>query len=363
MKYSYRWKLKEAKFLKNKGKVFSCFACGGGSTMGYKLAGFDVIGFNEIDPRMASLYIQNHKPKYQFIEAIQDFVKWGEFPEELYHLDILDGSPPCSSFSMSGNREKDWGKLKKFKEGQTKQVLDTLFFDFIELAKELQPKVVIAENVRGILFGNAKKYSRAILNAFDNAGYHVNYYVLDSSKMGVPQKRERVFFIALRKDLTNTLPKQSHLLFSDFPRLNLKFEESSIPFSEIKTQKNDFKWTDHDQYIWSKRRFGDKKYSDVLQRIENRNSNFNSSFVYADKPVSTIQASEGSKKVLFDEPRKMNTTELKLAQSFPLDYNFSTDKSSKIQYVLGMSVPPIMVANIADRIYHDWKPIFNNKII
>ena len=50
-KYNYRWTLKDAKFTKDKGSVFSCFACGGGSTMGYKLAGYDVIGCNEIDKR------------------------------------------------------------------------------------------------------------------------------------------------------------------------------------------------------------------------------------------------------------------------------------------------------------------------
>lgn len=134
MEFNYRWKLTDAVFPKNKGKVFSCFACGGGSTMGYKLAGFDVIGINEIDPRMAELYRKNHNPKYAFIEGIQTFKNRSDLPKELYELDILDGSPPCSSFSMSGNREKI-GKEKKFKEGQAEQVLDTLFFDFIELTK------------------------------------------------------------------------------------------------------------------------------------------------------------------------------------------------------------------------------------
>ena len=70
-KFNYRWTLADAVFTKDKGKVFSCFACGGGSTMGYKLAGFDVLGCNEIDPRMAECYVANHKPKYAFIEPIQ----------------------------------------------------------------------------------------------------------------------------------------------------------------------------------------------------------------------------------------------------------------------------------------------------
>ena len=96
------------------------------------------------------------------MEDIRDLVKRNNLPEELYHLDILDGSPPCSTFSMSGLREDAWGKEKKFKEGQKTQVLDTLFFDFIALAKRLKPKVVIAENVKGLLLGNAIDYVRRI---------------------------------------------------------------------------------------------------------------------------------------------------------------------------------------------------------
>lgn len=121
--------------------------------MGYKLAGFDVIGCNEIDPKMMKCYIENHNPQYTFLEDIRDLVRRNNLPEELYNLDILDGSPPCSTFSMSGLREDAWGKEKKFKEGQKTQVLDTLFFDFIALAKRLKPKVVIAENVKGLLLG------------------------------------------------------------------------------------------------------------------------------------------------------------------------------------------------------------------
>jgi DNA (cytosine-5)-methyltransferase 1 len=155
--FPYKWTLKDAVFTKDKGKVFSCFACGGGS-FGYKLAGFDVLGCNEIDPKMIEAYKVNHNPKYAYLEPIQTFKLRKDFPKELYELDILDGSPPCSSFSMAGNREKDWGKDKVFREGQAMQVLDTLFFDFIDLAKELQPKVVIAENVKGLLLGNAKEY-------------------------------------------------------------------------------------------------------------------------------------------------------------------------------------------------------------
>ncbi|MFJ1490945.1 DNA cytosine methyltransferase [Capnocytophaga canis] len=350
MKYYYNWNLLDANFTKNKGKVFSCFACGGGSTMGYKLAGFDVIGFNEIDPRMANLYIKNHQPKYQFIEAIQDFVRWDEYPEELYHLDILDGSPPCSSFSVSGNREADWGKEKVFREGQKKQVLDTLFFDFIALAEKLQPKIVIAENVKGILQGKAKAYTKRILSEFDRAGYKVNYHLLDASKMGVPQRRERVFFIAIRKDLAVKVGD-----------LQLKFDLPTIPFGSIKTNENTASWTAHDQNVWNNRKQGDRTYADVLQRIENRDSNFNAQFIYEDKTPPTLAASSGAKMVLFSEARKMNHTELIRCQSFPQDYDFGTSAYSFVQYVLGMSVPPVMMANLVDEIYRQWRKIFENE--
>lgn len=203
MDFNYEWNLKDLKKVKNNGlSVFSCFSCGGGSTMGYKMAGFNVIGNVEIDKRVNDCYVVNHKPKYNYCEDIREFRLRDDLPEELFNLDILDGSPPCSSFSMSGNREKDWGKEKVFREGQRKQTLDDLFFEFIALANRIRPKIVIAENVKGIIQGNAKKYVIKIKEEFNNAGYDLLIKVLDSSKMGVPQRRVRVFFIAVRKDLS-----------------------------------------------------------------------------------------------------------------------------------------------------------------
>lgn len=88
MNKEYIWKLEDLKKVRKNGlKVFSCFACGGGSTMGYKLAGFDVIGDNEIDPKINAVYVKNHHPKYNFNLDIRDLVNWG-LPDELYNLDI-----------------------------------------------------------------------------------------------------------------------------------------------------------------------------------------------------------------------------------------------------------------------------------
>ena len=95
--------------------------------MGYKLAGFDVIGCNEIDPRMNKVYVANHHPRLNYLAPIQEFKLRKDLPAELYNLDILDGSPPCSSFSMAGNRDDDRGKEKKFREGHPMRVLLVLY--------------------------------------------------------------------------------------------------------------------------------------------------------------------------------------------------------------------------------------------
>ena len=130
----WKWTFADYPLEKNGLKVFSCFACGGGSTMGYKLAGCEVLGCCEIDPKMNEVYVANHHPKHNFLMDIRDFNKIPnkELPEELFHLDILDGSPPCTTFSMAGQREDSWGKKKKFREGQAEQTLDDLSFIFIE---------------------------------------------------------------------------------------------------------------------------------------------------------------------------------------------------------------------------------------
>jgi DNA (cytosine-5)-methyltransferase 1 len=351
-RFPYKWTLKDANFTKDKGKVFSCFACGGGSTMGYKLAGFDVLGCNEIDPKMIEAYKANHNPKYAYLEPIQTFKLREDLPKELYELDILDGSPPCSSFSMAGNREKDWGKEKKFREGQAEQVLDNLFFDFIDLAKKLQPKVVVAENVKGLLLGNAKQYVRRIYREFDLAGYYCQHWLLDASKMGVPQHRERVFFIALRKDLAAPFIKQMDL-FTVNPLLKLEFNEPEIPFVNLKTNdiNDDDKFTEYDFSIWCKRKPGDKDYSDTLKREDGRDSNWSSKYIYDENVCNTVASSDGSKLICFSEPRKVNNTELKCIGSYPLDYDFQANKP---KYLIGMSVPPVMTAQIATEIYNQW---------
>jgi len=347
--FPYKWTLKDAIFTKDKGKVFSCFACGGGSTMGYKLAGFDVIGHNDIDKKMIEVYKLNHNPKYSFLESITTFSKRKDLPKELYELDILDGSPPCSSFSMAGNREKDWGKEKIFREGQELQVLDTLFFDFIDLAKELQPKVVVAENVKGLLMGDAKQYVIKIYKEFEKAGYYCQHFLIDASKMGVPQKRERVFFIALRKDLAKPFLHFADM-FTEVPKIELNFNEPEIKFSEIFKDYTDRPLSENMKAIWDLRKKGDLSFEIINERETGKKFlHFGHKFIYMNGTINTILANDQC--CLFDYPRYRNFDELCNSGSYPLDYNF---KDNKPEYLIGMSVPPIMTAQISIQIYSQW---------
>lgn len=341
IKLNYDW-LKSLDYPKSNGlKVFGTFVCGGGSTMGYKLAGFNHLGGIEIDKRMAMVYKLNHNPKYFYLEDIRDFNKRIDLPIELYNLDILDGSPPCSTFSMSGKREESWGVEKKFKEGQKKQKLDDLVFVYCDTIEILRPKVAILENVTGIVAGNAKKYTIQIVEKLNKIGYDVQIFQLNSATMGVPQARERVFFIARRKDL-NLQP------------LVLEFNESPVCFGEIADRNSSTHkplWPSI-KVRWDYIEIGDQnlKFADSKYRNKTTfNAYFNTAILY-DNVVAPTLTSTGTT-VYYNEKRNLNTTEYRRMSSFPIDYDFNGMDS---RYILGMSVPPLMTAQIANSIKEQW---------
>lgn len=299
--------------------------------MGYKLAGFEVIGAVEIDKQMAEIYVKNHKPKYLYRMAIQEFNKLTDLPEEFFNLDILDGSPPCSSFSMAGSRENKWGGSHKFREGQANQKLDDLFFHFIETAGKLKPKVVIAENVKGLIQGNAKGYVKEIFNGFKNIGYDCQLFLLNASVMGVPQRRERTFFIA------NRMGK----------KIFLKFNEPQIPFEQIKSNDHNHKACSKDQLkLWEKTKPG---YS--FSSVHPKKSWFNSFKIHPNLVAPTVTASaRASASGLYHhkEPRHLSCGEYRQLQTFPEDFgHLGMDPV----YIYGMSVPPFMMQRLADQIY------------
>ena len=248
---------------------------------------------------------------------------------------------------MAGNREKDWGKEKKFREGQQDQVLDTLFFDFIDLAKKLQPKVVVAENVKGLLMGEAKQYVIEIYKQFEEAGYYCQHFLLDASKMGVPQRRERVFFVCLRKDLATSFLHFADM-FTEVPKIEMEFNEKPIFFEEI----NDITDENHrtDVEIQRVKYWYHCQPGDVYSMHHPKGHLFGNNKASFNQVLPTIVAdpSNGSWHPVFC--RVLNSKELCKGGSYPLDYQFKTPP----KYLIGMSVPPVMTAQIASNIYDQW---------
>ena len=333
------WTLKDAYFPKDQGKVFSCFSCAGGSTMGYKLAGFDVIGCNEIDPKIFKMYKMNHNPKYSYVMSIRDMINKDSYPDELYNLDILDGSPPCTSFSTAGVRERDWGKSKKFAEGQALQRLDDLFFEFIALAKKLQPKIIIAENVAGMIKGKAKGYIKEIVKAYSDIGYDTQLFLLNADNMGVPQSRQRVFFISRKRSLK-------------LSKLKLKFNEKPITFGQASNMIKDYKNPKENIKIFDCLIlfFNKVPQGESFGNYHPTGSYFSYVKQSYKKPIQTYTTHEPC--IHPKEKRFLSYNELLICSSFPMDFKYETIK--KARWAMGMSVPPFMIQRIALEIIKQW---------
>jgi DNA (cytosine-5)-methyltransferase 1 len=338
------WGLADLKQVSSNGlTAFSCFHCGGGSTMGYKLAGFQVLGGVEIDPEMMAIYRANHKPKHSYLMGVQQFNKLplDEIPDELKNLDLLDGSPPCSSFSMAGSRVKKWGDAHHFREGQVKQVLDDLFFHFIEVGQRLQPKVIVAENVKGLILGNAKGYVKEIFAAFKEAGYDAQLFLFNAARMGVPQARERTFFIARRQNL-------------GWGNLTMGFEEQPISVREAweglsGQQAKSIKGEMLDAWKWCKSEDRKFIYEYFTMHLKTKKKLFNHGRIRWWQPSLTVTSTQDL--LHPSEPRHLSSKEITRLQSFPDDYDFS---KLSTKYVCGMSVPPFMTQRVALEIGRQW---------
>ena len=178
--------------------VVSFFAGGGGSSCGYKLAGGDMICVNEFQQIHADTYSANWPDTPVIVDDIRKIE-----PQQIQQIiggveiDILDGSPPCPPFSMSGTKRKGWGK-EKMAYGWKQKNIEDLTFEQVRMVKTLQPKVIICENVKGLTMDYARDYLNMMIKEFEDCGYIMTHKVLNAWEHGVPQKRQRVFMVGVR---------------------------------------------------------------------------------------------------------------------------------------------------------------------
>ena len=381
--------------------VVSTFAGGGGSSTGYRLAGGKVIAINEFVEEAIKTYSTNF-PDTKIIPGDikklkgQDFLDVADLKSG--ELDILDGSPPCSAFSVAGKREKNWkgavhyesesyfdfdtGEMvtvggyevkdgvKKYSDDQIVEAIEDLFFEFIRIAKDIKPKVIIAENVKGITMGKARDKLHQFQNEFEKIepGYLVTHHVLNAADYGVPQARERLFFVCVRQDVadkvglnflnmnTMTYPIPStpkHISIKsaiDHVENDPDEEKELLDFVEGSFQKKfiellPFNPTKH------------TKPSDPEFRSKNpKGSCFNMIRPAINLPSPTLTQAGQQKGVSgvfhYAKNRKLTIKELKILMSIPDDYVL-TGKFDQQAERLGRMVAPKMMAALSSHVYEN----------
>lgn len=182
-------------------KSIELFAGAGGLALGFEKAGFECVLLNEID-KHACATLRANRPHWNIIE---DDVKNIDFSPFKGKIDILTGGFPCQAFSYAG---------KKLGLEDTR---GTLFYEFARAVKETQPLVAIGENVRGLLSHENGKTLEGMISVLDEIGYQViPPKVLKAIFHRVPQKRERLIIVAIRRDLANKFewPKPSKKIYT-----------------------------------------------------------------------------------------------------------------------------------------------------
>lgn len=313
--------------------VVSLFAGAGGSSLGYKMAGCNVLLAVEFLGYQAKTYKANNPGTFVLEKDVRN-VTGSEILNAIklkkYQLDILDGSPPCNSFSMSGKREKHWGLEKTYKN--KKQISDDLFFEYVRILRELMPRVFVAENVKGLCMGNARGYFNIIYKKLVESGYNVRAKVLNAKYYGVPQSRERVIFIGVRNDI-NVDPM--------FPTPSNQVICTKDALHGIVNGKQDLKHT----------KLGPAQYSEAinLKMGESSKKYFNLSKQHPEKPCATITASAAGCGVIHWTNRRFTIHEIKALSSFPASYVLHGSYRRQVE-ACGFSVPPLMVKAIATTI-------------
>ena len=175
--------------------VISLFAGCGGSSLGYSMAGYRELLAVEWDDHSVATFKLNFPdvPVYHGDIAklsVEECLRLaGIGPGE---LDVLDGSPPCQGFSTAGKRRMDDGR-------------NTLFREYVRLLRGLRPKVLIMENVSGMVQGKMKLIFAEILKELKESGYHVSARLMNAMYYGVPQSRQRMIFVGVREDIWNCI--------------------------------------------------------------------------------------------------------------------------------------------------------------
>tara|TARA_B110000967_G_scaffold206690_1_gene254007 strand:+ start:477 stop:1640 length:1164 start_codon:yes stop_codon:yes gene_type:complete len=353
--------------------VLSTFAGGGGSSTGYRLAGGKILAVNEFVPEAQNTYRENY-PNTTIvpgdIKELTGTYLMEQAGVKVSELDILDGSPPCSAFSMAGSvshgegrtHADAFGKKKQYSDIKGVENVEDLFFEFLRVAKDIKPKVIIGENVEGLTMGEAKEYFHKIQNTFEDIGYLIVANVLDSSYFGVPQSRKRCFFIGVREDVAEKVGINFMTMYQLYPDkndfrttlgeaindvVNEDKEELEYLFDKISPERAVGKT------LMKMPKDPDKVLTGMDYHVKGHHFNLKRSSLR--KPCPTITAMGNLAGVAGTchpiEDRKFTIKELKRIMSLPEDFKLTGQHKQQSERI-GRMVPPLMMKALAESIYN-----------
>ena len=326
--------------------VISTFSGAGGSTLGYKLAGFNVLWANEFVEAAQDTY------KANFVTSILDTrdirkITGNDILQAVNmnvgDIDILDGSPPCASFSTLGKRDSKWGDVNSY--SSTKQRTDDLFWEFIRLLNEIQPKTFVAENVKGLVTGTAKGHFLEILEGLKQAGYNVTAKLLNAKWLGVPQKRERLIFVGVRQDLnktTNTHPEPLPYYYTFQDAVKNVDNKDMHKQVWLNDNTNALKYW---QYV---AQYNLTRFCHAVEALENKPNSWYA-HIRCNNNDATNTITQGGTMYHPTEPRRLSIAELKRLASFPDDFKLTGTYNQQWERIC-RAVPPLMMHKISSTI-------------
>ena len=326
----------------HKFEVVSTFAGGGGSSTGYRMAGGKVLAVNEFIPEAINTYKSNWPDTEVIggdIRQISAFDILNKINKKCGELDIFDGSPPCSAFSTAGARDKNWGKTKKYSDSSQSNVED-LFFEYIRLLRDIQPKCFIAENVSGLVKGTAKGYFNQIIRAMKECGYKVSCRVLDAKFLGVPQSRSRTIFIGIRNDLWRR--EYEGMLHPKPKNYIVTLEEafSGLIFTEKDNIETDIKkFAVYRELLNLRKGEQSKKYFQLVKADPKRFSGC----------ITATTGNKGAASIKHWDNRSFTVSEVKRIMSIPDDYILTGTYQQQVER-LGRMVAPFMMKAVAENL-------------
>jgi DNA (cytosine-5)-methyltransferase 1 len=311
---------------KNAPTVISTFAGGGGSSLGYSMAGFRELLVVEWDDNAVETFQLNFPdvPVYHGDIAklsVDECLRLaGIQPGE---LDVFDGSPPCQGFSTAGKRVLDDDRNQLFRE-------------YVRLLRGLRPKVFVMENVPGMVKGKMKLVFAEVMRELKASGYQVKCKKLNAKYFQVPQSRERLIFIGVRDDLDVKVSYPGAESYN-IPVKSCHYDEGEILVGKWLSRWESIPPGGNWESLPNELINGKAKYSNFHRKL------------HPNKPSYTIGKEEHFSSNRFyhwDTPRYINNIELARIGAFPDLFKFIGNGKS-IHRRIGNSVPPLFMRAIA----------------